>query len=43
MEKTYQGLFHHLSAGGIEHRVEQLLERAKRVEEARRNGISNGN
>lgn len=40
MEKTYQGLIHHFSAGGIEHRIEKLQERAKQVEESRKNGIT---
>ncbi|KAA8565489.1 hypothetical protein MFRU_006g00700 [Monilinia fructicola] len=39
MEKTYQGLIHHFSAGGIEHRVEQLQEMARHVEETRKNVI----
>ncbi|QSZ36197.1 hypothetical protein DSL72_007322 [Monilinia vaccinii-corymbosi] len=40
MEKTYQGLIHHFSAGGIEHRVQQLKERARHAEEARKHGIA---
>ncbi|KAF7924929.1 uncharacterized protein EAE98_007017 [Botrytis deweyae] len=38
MEKTYQGLIHHFSAGGIDHRVEHLQKMAKRIEEAKKNG-----
>ncbi|KAF7858927.1 hypothetical protein EAF04_008968 [Stromatinia cepivora] len=39
MEETYQGLIHHFSANGIEHRMGQLQEMARRMEEARKNGI----
>ncbi|ESZ90948.1 hypothetical protein SBOR_8666 [Sclerotinia borealis F-4128] len=44
MEKTYQGLINHFSAGGIEHRVkhmqklQKLQESATRIEAARKNG-----
>ncbi|APA08467.1 hypothetical protein SS1G_02161 [Sclerotinia sclerotiorum 1980 UF-70] len=38
MEKTYQGLIHHFSADGIEHRMARLQESTKHIKGARENG-----
>ncbi|KAI9640600.1 hypothetical protein NHQ30_010899 [Ciborinia camelliae] len=40
MEKTYEGLIHHFSAGGVEYRREQLQDRAGRGKEDMKQSIA---